>query len=81
MADLGKEKVLGLPVAGLMSNEDGYKVAESYTTIDKMVKEELGSTLAAPFMTLLRHPPMPRSAPASGMRSKSAVKARKSPSR
>lgn len=47
-----KEKVLGLPVAGLMSNEDGYKVAAAYTAIDKMVKEELCSTLTAPFMTL-----------------------------
>ncbi|HEU4860149.1 MAG TPA: adenine deaminase [Chitinophagaceae bacterium] len=47
-----KEIVLALPVAGLMSNEDGYKVAASYTAIDKMVKEELGSTLSAPFMTL-----------------------------
>jgi adenine deaminase len=45
-------KVLGLPVAGLMSNEDGYKVSEAYTAIDKMVKEVLGSTLTAPFMTL-----------------------------
>jgi adenine deaminase len=44
--------VLGLPVAGLMSNEDGYKVAADYTAIDKMTKEVLGSTLAAPFMTL-----------------------------
>lgn len=44
--------VLGLPVAGLMSNEDGYKVAAAYTAIDKMVKEEMGSTLEAPFMTL-----------------------------
>ena len=50
----GKPKiaVLALPVAGLMSNEDGYKVAADYTRIDKMVKEELGSTLNAPFMTL-----------------------------
>ena len=47
-----KEMVLALPVAGLMSNEDGYKIAEAYTAIDKMVKEELGSTLSAPFMTL-----------------------------
>jgi adenine deaminase len=47
-----KEKLLGLPVAGLMSNDDGYKVAAAYTAIDKMVKEEMGSTLAAPFMTL-----------------------------
>jgi len=46
------EMVLGLPVAGLMSNEDGYKVAAAYTDIDKMVKEGMGSTLAAPFMTL-----------------------------
>ena len=47
-----KSIVLPLPVAGLMSNQDGYKVAADYTAIDKMVKEELGSTLAAPFMTL-----------------------------
>jgi len=45
------EMVLGLPVAGLMSNEDGYKVAEAYTTIDALAKS-LGSPLAAPFMTL-----------------------------
>jgi adenine deaminase len=44
--------VLPLPVAGLMSNEDGYKVAADYTAIDKMVKDELGSTLSSPFMTL-----------------------------
>src|SRR5688572_568290 len=47
-----KEMVLALPVAGLMSNEDGYKIAGAYTAIEKMVKEELGSTLSAPFMTL-----------------------------
>jgi adenine deaminase len=47
-----KEIILALPVAGLMSNEDGYKVAAAYTAIDKMVKQELGSTLTAPFMTL-----------------------------
>src|ERR1700724_944242 len=29
------ELILPLPVAGLMSNEDGYVVAASYTTIDK----------------------------------------------
>lgn len=46
------EKCLPLPVAGLMSNEDGYKIAEDYTAIDSFVKKELGSTLAAPFMTL-----------------------------
>lgn len=43
--------VLPLPVAGLMSAEDGYLVAEQYTAIDAMAKS-LGSTLSAPFMTL-----------------------------
>ena len=45
------DMILPLPVAGLMSNEDGYKVAEAYTAIDAMAKE-LGSQLSAPFMTL-----------------------------
>lgn len=44
--------VLPLPVAGLMSHDEGYKVAESYTAIDQFVKKTLGSTLTAPFMTL-----------------------------
>ena len=47
-----KELVLALPVAGLMSNENGYKVAAEYTAIDQMAKDELGSTLMDPFMTL-----------------------------
>jgi adenine deaminase len=46
-----EQKVLGLPVAGLMSTEDPYKVAANYTEIDLMAKG-LGSKLAAPFMTL-----------------------------
>jgi adenine deaminase len=46
-----KEMILPLPLAGLMSNEDGYKVAGMYTAIDQMAKE-IGSTLSAPFMTL-----------------------------
>lgn len=40
-----------LPVAGLMSAEDGHAVAEAYTRIDKLAKE-LGTPLHAPFMTL-----------------------------
>lgn len=40
-----------LPVAGLMSNEDGYEVAEAYQDADALAKR-LGSTLFAPFMTL-----------------------------
>lgn len=46
-----KTLVVGLPVAGLMSNRDGYEVADMYTEIDSMAKG-LGSSLAAPFMTL-----------------------------
>ncbi len=49
----GKNKtlLLPLPVAGLMSTEDGYHVAAQYTAIDALAKE-MGSTLSAPFMTL-----------------------------
>jgi adenine deaminase len=43
--------VLPLPVGGLMSAEDGYKVAKEYTEIDALAKS-LGSKLSAPFMTL-----------------------------
>ena len=42
---------VGMPIAGLMSNEDGYKVAADYEKIDAMAKE-LGTPLHAPFMTL-----------------------------
>ncbi len=45
------EMVLPLPVAGLMSMEDGYRVAELYTQVDQAAKAA-GSTLRAPFMTL-----------------------------
>lgn len=45
------EMIVPLPVAGLMSNEDGYKVAEQYSMIDKAAKEA-GSALGSPFMTL-----------------------------
>jgi len=48
----GTEMVLPLPVAGIMSNEDGYRVAEKYAAIDRFVKNELACTLTAPFMTL-----------------------------
>ncbi|WP_288368790.1 adenine deaminase [uncultured Roseivirga sp.] len=45
------EMVLPLPVAGIMSAEDGYVVAQKYTAIDAMAKK-LGSKLNSPFMTL-----------------------------
>ena len=46
-----EEYVLPLPVAGLMSNIDGYEVAKNYDQIDHKAKE-LGSSLNAPYMTL-----------------------------
>jgi adenine deaminase len=44
-------KVIGLPVAGLMSTADPYQVAAEYIEIDKMAKS-LGTELGSPFMTL-----------------------------
>ncbi|WP_026751050.1 MULTISPECIES: adenine deaminase [Sediminibacterium] len=46
-----EQKVLPLPVAGLMSTGDGFEIAQQYTAIDAMAKS-LGSQLGAPFMTL-----------------------------
>ena len=48
----GSEQVLALPVAGIMTNADGPTVAAQYLKIDSMVKDQLGTQLAAPFMTL-----------------------------
>jgi len=48
----GKEWVVPLPVAGIMSDQDGFEVAHAYKAIDAFAKEELGSILKAPFMTL-----------------------------
>lgn len=45
------EMILGLPVAGIMSNKDGYEVAKDYSAIDQFAKA-LGSKLNSPFMTL-----------------------------
>lgn len=42
---------LPLPVAGLMSNQDGYEVAEKYDFLDQQAKAA-GASLAAPYMTL-----------------------------
>lgn len=47
----GQEKMVALPVAGLMSNLDGYQVAEEYTAVDALAKQ-LGSKLRSPYMTL-----------------------------
>ncbi|AQG78092.1 adenine deaminase [Spirosoma montaniterrae] len=44
--------LLPLPVAGLMTDTDGYEISRRYAALDRFVKDELGSTLSAPFMTL-----------------------------
>jgi len=46
-----KEMVLGLPVAGLMTTNDGYETANLYDQMDQEAKK-LGSKLGAPYMTL-----------------------------
>ena len=47
-----KMGVLPLPIAGLISNKDGYEVAKDYTQINQFAKTILGSTLKSPFMSL-----------------------------
>lgn len=44
-------KMLPLPVAGIMSDKNGWETGKLYQEIDGMAKE-LGSNLKAPFMTL-----------------------------
>lgn len=46
-----EQLVLPLPVAGLMSAEDGYAVGDLYAQIDAAAKRA-GSTLRSPYMTL-----------------------------
>lgn len=46
-----EEKIVELPVAGIMSPKDGYQVAKEYQVIDQMSKA-MGSTLNSPYMTL-----------------------------
>jgi adenine deaminase len=48
----GQTEVLPLPIAGLMSQTDGYQLARDYGRIDAWTKETLGCTLRAPFMLL-----------------------------
>ena len=46
-----ENKSLALPVAGIMSDKDGWETGKLYQEIDAMSKQ-LGSNLKAPFMTL-----------------------------
>lgn len=46
-----EEKIVPLPVAGIMSDKDGETIGKQYAELDEMAKQ-LGSTLNAPYMTL-----------------------------
>lgn len=54
IAAVGTEEThqLALPIAGLMTDVDGYAISKEYTLLDQFVKSELKSTLTSPFMTL-----------------------------
>ncbi len=47
-----EEMVLPLPVAGLMTAEDGRRTGKMYERMDRFAREVLGSGLRAPYMTL-----------------------------
>lgn len=51
VCDGNNTEVMPLPIAGLMTDGDGYEVAAQYATLDAKAKE-LGTKLKAPFMTL-----------------------------
>ena len=51
LANSDEKQVIALPIAGIMSAEDGYVLADEYEELDARAKE-YGSTLAAPYMTL-----------------------------
>lgn len=48
----GNTRVLPLPIAGLMSPDNGYILAHNYASIDAWTRETLHCPLKAPFMTL-----------------------------
>ncbi|MCB1760858.1 MAG: adenine deaminase [Gammaproteobacteria bacterium] len=47
----GGAEILPLPIAGIMSDDDGERVGEAYARLDRAARE-LGSSLSAPYMTL-----------------------------
>lgn len=51
VCDGNNTEVMPLPIAGLMTDGDGYEVAAQYAALDAKAKE-LGTKLKAPFMTL-----------------------------
>lgn len=46
-----EEKIVSLPVAGIMSDKDGETIGKQYAELDAMAKK-MGSKLHAPYMTL-----------------------------
>ncbi|WP_418510065.1 adenine deaminase [Corallibacter sp.] len=46
-----ESQIVPLPVAGIMSDQDGKTIGKQYAELDKLAKQ-LGSTLHAPYMTL-----------------------------
>ena len=46
-----EEKIVPLPVAGIMSDKSAQEIGVAYATLDAMAKK-MGSTLRAPYMTL-----------------------------
>ena len=46
-----EEKIVSLPVAGIMSDKSAEKIGESYAELDAMAKQ-MGSKLRAPYMSL-----------------------------
>jgi adenine deaminase len=46
-----EEKIVSLPVAGIMSDKNGKVVGKAYAELDAMAKE-MGSTLRSPYMSL-----------------------------
>lgn len=46
-----EEKIVPLPVAGIMSDQDGATIGRQYAALDNMAKQ-MGSPLNAPYMTL-----------------------------
>ncbi|MBT6745863.1 MAG: adenine deaminase [Flavobacteriales bacterium] len=51
LANGSEQKILPLPVAGIMTNKGGYETAEAYEKLDLRAKN-LGVTLDAPYMTM-----------------------------
>ncbi|MGB0429803.1 MAG: adenine deaminase [Bacteroidia bacterium] len=51
-AGMGAQKIVALPVAGLMTHKNGFEIAKQYEQLSHWVKSELGCQLTAPYMTL-----------------------------